>query len=247
MIRKTTLLLLALAALLGTAAFTLAPGSSVGEARPDDRRDAAWPFHGDRPLRRGLVAITAQETGLRPREVVDRLRDGQSLAEIAEEAGSSREAILARFGETVERRFDRAAEDQRLPADVAGMRAAWYQGAAEKMVGQPGLSPAYPGLHELHVVAITAATRLSDLPRATIRDELRDCRTLDEILTGAGHSGQAAVDAAMTVLDEKLDGLVAAGKLSEAQRTSWGEGIEAALGTMVITPGVHVAGKECAG
>jgi hypothetical protein len=141
--------------------------------------------------------------------------------------------------------MDQAVSSGRLPASLAESRTAWYQNAGEMMVDQPGLRPAFPGLHQLHVTLITAAVRTSGMERSQIRDQLKTCQTLDEILKESGHSGQEAADSTLSWLDERLDRLVQAGKLSEEQKGDWHQTLQAALANMVITPGVHVAGKEC--
>lgn len=205
-----------------------------------------WPFRGDPALRPALIAATVDATGLRRGQVQRQLRQGSSLAEIAEAQGSSQAEVLASFDERLQGHFERRAEGDEMPESLAAARVRWFSAAARQMMAQPSLRPAYPGLHELHVALIGAATRISDLPRTDIRKELTACRTLDDILAEAGHSGQDAVDEAMSRITSGLDSLVANDTLTEAQRSAWRTAIEAALTSMVATPGVHVAGEECA-
>jgi len=129
---------------------------------------------------------------------------------------------------------------------LAEARIQYYQRAARRMVDQPGLKPVYPGLHELHQTLIAAAVRSVGLdPRAT-RQELRQCRSLEEILEAQGHSGQQAVEATMQFLDRGLDRMVANQRLSEEQHNDWRASLRESLETMVSVPGLHVAGKPCA-
>jgi len=218
-----------------------------GLRKPSPRlRNPLWPFRGDRPVTHGLVLVTAETTGLTGREVLAGLREGQSIAQIAEANGSGRDAILASFNAHIQTWFDKAVENGRLPESLAQGRVAWFKDVARKMVDLPGFRPAYPGLHELHVFIISGAVRVSELDRQQVREELKSCQTLDEILTANGHSGQEAVAWAMERIAQGLDKLVEAGRLSAETADSWAVDIEAALERMTLTPGLHVAGKECA-
>ncbi|MGH2541417.1 MAG: hypothetical protein ACRDIB_01385 [Ardenticatenaceae bacterium] len=206
----------------------------------------SWPYHGGRALKMALVMSVVGATDSMPRAVVEQLDSGKSVADVASEAGASEADVLAIYDEMITLRFERAVDNGRLPQSVAEGRIAWFQGAARQMIAQPGLTPAYPGLHELHATIIRAAAGASGIPRREIRSELHECRTLDEILAEEGYSGQDAVSTALTYIDGWLEALVADGQLADAQRQSWHDGIEAALTNMTTTPGVHVAGKECA-
>jgi hypothetical protein len=53
------------------------------------------------------------------------------------------------------------------------------------------------------------------------------------------------VDFTMQRIDKLMDRLVQNGRLSSTLRQSWHDSIQAALEKMVVTPGLHVAGKEC--
>ena len=213
---------------------------------PDFNRLRDWLYRGDPRVREGLVLATVSATSLRPLEVIQALEDGQSILGIAESAGSSSAEVLSIYNETAEHLIERAVENGRLPQSLAQIRIEWYQNVAGLMIDQPGLSPAYPGLHELNVTIITAAVRVGELTRWEVRDGLHACRSLDEILVEGGHSGPEAVEQAMRPIQFWLDKLVEQGKLSDAQRQEWEASLESTLEQMVSTPGLHVAGRECA-
>lgn len=209
-------------------------------------RNGPWPFKGDRLVRANLVLAAVSAAGLSPVSVLQGLQGGESISEIAGSSGKSAADVMAVYDETIEFIFDQAQKNGRLPASLAQSRIDWYEGAARQMVGQPGLAPAYPGLHELHIALITAAVRVGGLDRATVRDELKACKSLDGILKESGHTGQEVVEAAMQRLDMALERLAASGKLDAAQKQSWSDSIRTALENMIQTPGLHVAGKVCA-
>lgn len=200
---------------------------------------------GDPHLREGLVLATVSATGLRPVQVLESLTDGLSISQIAVETGSSQAQVLQVFDETVRYLFEKAVENKRLPESLAEARIQWYQQAARQMVDQPGLRPAYPGLHELHQTLIAAAVRSAGLDPRKTRQELRNCRSLEEILAAQGHSGQEAVDAAMQFLDRGLERLVENDRLSKNQWDNWSASLRESLETMVTVPGLHLAGTIC--
>ena len=220
-------------------------GSQTSTVQPGQSQVVAWPFRGDRLLRMGLIRATAQITGMRPRDVLMTINQNKSLVDIAESAGKTQADLLATFDEDVEAFFDRAITNNRLPVALAESRKAWYKAAARQMVNQPGMEPAYPGLHQLHVAIISAAVKVSGLSRNDIRSQLEACHTLDDILATNGQSGQEAVDLSIQKIDQGLAGLVESGKLTTTQSENWHAAILNALQKMIATPGLHVAGKEC--
>ena len=204
-----------------------------------------WPFHGSKQTRQGLVRATAQVTGLKPADILKQLRDGASIGGIA---GSSarRDAVLVTYDAAVDKHFDQAISSGKLPASLANARRAWYKRDARLMIDQPRLRPAFPGLHELHVVVITATVKATGAPREEVRAKLKECDTIAGIAAAHGKTAADVVDFALTNLDKGLNALVSAGKLTTAQRDLWRAALVSSLNTMVTTPGLHVAGKECA-
>ncbi len=207
----------------------------------------SWPYKGDKAVRQGLVLSVVAVTGQTPVQVWTALGEKKSIADIAASAGKTDADVLKVYDETVKFLFDRAVQNGKLPASMEQGRIDWYQNAGRQMIQQPGLAPAYPGLHELHATIILAAVKVGGLDRATVRNDLKACQTLDQILSAKGHTGQEAVDAAMGRISGWLDQLVQSGKLSGSLRQSWETSIRAALTQMLAVPGLHVAGKACAG
>jgi hypothetical protein len=154
--------------------------------------------------------------------------------------------VLARFDAAVDKRMAKAIQSGRLPQSLAGARAAWFKQAARLQIAQPGLSPAFPGLHELHAMVIGAAVEVIGLPRAEIRDQLKTCKTVAAIVTPKGKTSVDVANATMARVDTYLQANVANGKLSPAQRDAWRAALQTAATKMTTTPGLHVAGKQCA-
>ncbi|HEY0604201.1 MAG TPA: hypothetical protein VGD58_14880 [Herpetosiphonaceae bacterium] len=245
--KQAGLILAALAILLG--ALWAVPASAQRQGPNHDhgqQRQPATQFHGDPAVHNGLVAATAAATRQRPRQVRQQLKVGKSIEQIAQAAGSSAADVLARFDQGIDRAMQRAVTNERLPQSVADSRAAWFKQSARLQIDQPGLEPAFPGLHEVHVMMISAAVRQSGIPRATIRAELGTCKNLTTIVGTRGKTGTDVANDAIAQADKLFDVWVAAGQLTTAQRDEWRAAFGKTANNMVSTPGLHVAGKECA-
>lgn len=238
------LALVTLAVLLG--AFSVVPVSAQRQGPNHDHGQQSARFHGDLAVRNGLVAATAAATRQRPRLVRNQLEHGKSIEQIAQAAGSSAADVLARFDQGIDRAMQRAVANERLPQSVADSRAAWFKQSARLQIDQPSLEPAFPGLHEVHVLMISAAVRQSGIARATIRAELESCKNLTTIVAIRGKTGTDVASDAIAQADKLLDAWVTAGKLTAAQRDEWRAAFGKTANNMINTPGLHVAGKECA-
>ena len=196
-------------------------------------------------VRYGLILAAVSATGLSPVDVLSALDNGSSVADIAGSAGLSVEDVLNVYDDTVEYFFKRSVENGRLPEELAQSRIFWYQEVGRQMVDQPGLKPPFPGLHELHQAIILAAVKVGDLDRDQVREGLKNCQSLENILVEDGHTGQEAVDYAVERISSLLDRGVDAGKLTDGQAEDWLASITSALEEMVKTPGLHIAGQQC--
>lgn len=201
--------------------------------------------HSDSLVRTGLIAAAAELTAQRPRQVREQLKRGQSIEQIVAAAGKNATDLLAHFDAGVDRRMQRLVDRQRLPKSIAAARMAWFKQAARLQIDQPGMSPAFPGLHEVHVMMISAAARTSAIPRAEIRAQLESCKQLSEIVASKGASGADVTNAMLAAAGQTLQQWVSSGKLTTAQQQEWSAALQTAAKIMVNTPGLHVAGKQC--
>ncbi len=216
-------------------------------ADPNGRfKRRAWAFQGDALVRQGLVLAAVSVTGESPVMVFEALEAEKSITEIVEQAGSSEAEVLVVYDETITFLFEHRGEKRDLPESLVEVRIEWYQDVGRQMVDQPGLTPAYPGLHQLHVGIIMATARVSGAERGEIRRALKNCQTLEDVLDVNGHSGEEAVDLAVEHIDRLLQRFEDQGELSPDQHQDWLAGITDALEKMVATPGLHLAGRECA-
>ena len=248
-VKRSSMVLVAIMVALG-AVWAVAPASAQGgppDPRHHDRgQQRGKRPHGDPVVRKGLVAATASVTSQRVRQVRQELAAGKSIEAIAQAAGKSAADVLARFDAAIDKGLARRAERGRLPQAVVEARAAWFKQSARLQIDQPGLDPAFPGLHEVHVVMIGAAVEVSGIPRSEVRAALETCQTLAAIVATKGKSGADVASEAMARFDAQLQAGVANGSLTTAQRDEWRAALRTATTNMTTTPGLHVAGKECA-
>lgn len=203
-------------------------------------------LHGDRLVQFGLVQATVDVTGKTRREVQAALKSDHSIEAIAQAAGKTAADVLASFDGNVDAWMARAVSNDRLPQSVADARAAWFKRSARLQIDQPGLQPPFPGLHEVHALMITAAVQVSGLSRAEIKAQLESCATLSDSVAASGKTGQDVANQAMSIVDRLLQRGVESGRLSTAQRDEWRAALVDTTGALVNTPGLHVAGKQCA-
>lgn len=244
--KRVGLVLAAVAVLLGALVIVPARAQHQGPHQDHQQGQPTTQFHGDPAVHKGLVAATAAATRQQPRLVQNQLKQGQSIEQIAQAAGSSATDVLARFDQGIDKAMRRAVANGRLPQSVADARSAWFKQSARWQIDQPSLEPAFPGLHEVHVMMISAAVRQSGIPRPTIRAALENCKNLSTIVATTGKTGTDVASDASAQADKLLDAWVAAGKLTAAQRNEWRAAFGKTAGNMINTPGLHVAGKECA-
>jgi hypothetical protein len=223
-------------------------GRALASHGAEDKHPAgsAHSLHGDPLVLQGLVAAAANVTGQQTQAIRDQLAAGQSIAGIAQASGFSAEQVLDGFDQAIDRRMARAVKRGRLPQSVATARAAWYKQSARLQLDQPGLSPPFPGLHEVHGLTIGAASRASGIRRSELRAQLKTCATLEKIVAAAGATPEEVVTEAMEAVDSQLDAAVAAGQITLDQQAEWRLVLEKTVTAMIKTPGLHVAGKECA-
>lgn len=250
-LKRLTAICLALLAIIGAVSITIpytvaAAPNQAGNGKQGAVQQRPQRPQGDQVVIGGLVKATAEVTGQLPRAVMQQVKDGKSVQQISEAAGKTTDAVLANFDQKVDARMAQAVQSGRLPQRAADSRAAWYKQSARLQIAQPGLAPRFPGLHEVHGVMMKAITRVSGIPRADLREQLMQCKTPTEIVATKNKTGAEVVNEAMARIDIALQAAVDAGKLTTQQRDAWRAALQTAANNMVNTPGMHVAGKECA-
>ena len=195
------------------------------------------PFRGDRRLLRDLGLATGQTTGLQPGEVRKALQDGKSLLQIIESQGKSITDVLTIVSENIKVILDRAVENGKMTQSWADKTMTFLADAARKMINQPGLKPAYPGLSELRRSLLVSASKVGNLNRDQIKDGLSTCKSLDQILRENNSSSEKVIQTVMDRVNTWLDQLVSNKKFNETQHQEWSSSIQTTLKDIITLPG----------
>src|SRR5690606_29960476 len=91
-----------------------------------------------RPLRllRGLVGSAAESRGIAPEELAEALAEGQTIAEVAVEHGTTADAVIADVTAAAEARIDEAVADGRLTAEQGERAKERAAEAIERLVNE---------------------------------------------------------------------------------------------------------------
>jgi uncharacterized protein (DUF433 family) len=90
------------------------------------------------PVAAGLIKATADVTGMQPKDVLAGLREGKSLAQIAQEHGKTADDILAKLRELGQQRLDKAVDRAKALIDKPGLGRGQQPGATPtEGTGQP--------------------------------------------------------------------------------------------------------------
>ncbi len=190
MFKRKKLLLATLVAILLLGILPLAALAQGQPAPPDPVR----------AVLRALVETAAQTLHMEPQDLVQALRQGQTPAELAADAGVSTEelaaALQATWNEQGEKIIARFIE-QGLPPHR----------------GHRGSGRAFK--HMKVWVRISAKTL--DMPVRDFLQAMREGQTPEQIATDHGSSGQALIDAITAAEKDRLDQAVARGRLTQEQ------------------------------
>ena len=220
----------ALVILLGTVGMAYAQGPQP----PVD----GHPFFGDGPRGSGhqmggrwgwgmrgssLVDATAEVTGLTVEDVIAALQEGQTFAQIAEEAGMAPQAIVDAFLTDREAALDDAVADGRLTQEQADQMLEEMAERISERLEQPwtphpskrGQMDGRGGMRGSSLVDATA--EVTGLTVEDVIAALQEGQTFAQIAEEAGMAPQAIVDAFLTDREAALDDAVADGRLTQEQ------------------------------
>lgn len=207
------------AALAGTSVL----GIGIAGAQTDDDTtppdtaptDDAPGFREGRPgPHRGVgVHEAAELLGMEPSEVLEALRDGETLAGLAEAAGVTVDELVAAMVSGVEERLADAVEDGFLTQEEADERLARITERTTALVNGD-IEPIGGPRDTMAGVAELLGMEPSDVVAA-----IRDGGTLAELAAEAGVSVEALVDEMLENHTERLDRAVENGRLTEAEAT----------------------------
>jgi len=178
---------------------------------------------GRRPLRQVseqiLVNVTADETGLRPAEILQQLRDGSTLAEIiTTNGGSVDETITAAVAAATER-INEAVANGNMTQEQADMLTESLQDVYTAAInGEIG----YPRL-ELMVSfgVVRLAAEETGLTQREIVQQLTDGKSLADVLTENSVDVNAFIDTVVGRAQERLNQAVSNGRITQEEADAW--------------------------
>ncbi|MCL4247560.1 MAG: hypothetical protein KJ065_05385 [Anaerolineae bacterium] len=172
-----------------------------------------------------LLNVIASETGLLPREIVQQVVQGQSLADVITANGGDVQVIIDGVIAPVTQRLDNAVADGGMTQERADEILANAQAAIDRALngelhfpdpGQPGPNrdQARRQGERALLDAVGGATGLSG---REILSQLREGATLAEVVTASGGDIDAVIAEATAVLNQRIDQALANGRITQAQ------------------------------
>jgi uncharacterized protein (DUF433 family) len=210
-------------ALLGAVLFS----PSVGFAASDTDTDAGSHVEQvcEGVLGAGPIEVAAETIGIEPSELLAELRDGSTIAEVAEAHGVDPQAVIDAIVAEQRERLDRAVEDGLLTQDEADERAADLEERATDLVNGAldmpmwGRGPliGHPGMWGFADGPLAAAANAIGIDPSELFAELRDGSTIAEVAEAHGVEVSDVVDAIVASLQERLDAAVDNGWITQEQ------------------------------
>jgi uncharacterized protein (DUF433 family) len=196
-----------------------------------------------------LVRKVAEASGLTPRQVLEELDAGKTLAEIATEHGADPDAIAAEFLTDLQARLDQAVAAGHITQEQADKIIADAPERVETALNTPHEDwPEIARRVRLRVMARRAAVKrvmdASGLTPDEIIAELQAGKTLAEIATGHGADPDAIEAELVADLQARLDRAVAAGHITQEQADKIMAAAPERLHTFMTTPHPNVGRRR---
>ncbi len=190
------------------------PGHSTvaPEQRPGPRGNRAF-------LAMPLVMATAEVSNLSITQVIERLEDGQSLADIAADNGSSGDEVVQVVREKAEEFLVLAVASGDITQEQADRMLERLTERATELVNDDTLGERVVQQVERTVrrLLIHSTADVTGLSFREIGQRLRDGESLSQIAESAGATSDEVIQQGETLLSERLGHVVAGGHLTQEQ------------------------------
>ena len=207
-------------------------GATAGFARGGRHQPAgAGPFGPANARHAGpgphsLLTIAAQQLEITPADLRDAITGGATIAELADAAGVDTTAIVDAYVDIYRERLDGAVEQGRLTQAEADEKLLQIAEQAADKLEQPWQASDKPARHgrlghhpapfAAHALLGVAAEQL-DMTPAEIRGALTGSDTIAGIAEAQGLDTTAIVDAVVSQASDRLQQMVDAGRIDQAQ------------------------------
>jgi hypothetical protein len=173
----------------------------------------------------GPIEVAAETIGIEPSELLTEVRDGATIAEVAEANGVDPQAVVDAIGAQQRERLDQAVEDGVLTQEEADERAADLEQRAADLVNgeldlplwERGPLVGHPGLWGFADGPLAAAAGAIGIEADELISEVADGATIAEVAGEHGVEVSAVVDAIVASLQERLDAAVENGWITQEE------------------------------
>lgn len=193
-------------ALLGTPTLTSAQDAGVESEVASDSRP------GHREHRGQSLAVAAEALGLTVDELKAELRDGKSIAEVAEANDVDLDTVIDALVADGMARLQEA--EEALPERVTEMvnRTGWGEGRPDR-----------PGHHGAKLHGLKTAAEAIGITPGELKTALQDGQTIAEVAEANDVDVSTVIDALLSEASARLDQAVEDGKLTEERATAMKE------------------------
>ena len=203
---------------------------------------------------RQVIGGLATVLGIEPQELLQQLREGQTLADIIVAQGSSVEAVIEALSVQLQSNLDQAVADGKITTEQAEQLLASFQTRATNLIenadltnvlrqgagnkrGQRGHDGAPRNLGPQQIIG-GIATVLGIEPQELLQ-QLREGQTLADIIVAQDSSVEAVFEALSVQLQSNLDQAVADGKITAEQAEQLLASLQARARKVLENPGLH--------
>ncbi len=204
---------------IGTAGAQDGEVPQVETQAPDQEQDDR---RGDREAK---FAGLADILGISGEDLASQLRDGATLAEVAEANGVATQTVIDYLVEQGQARIDAALEAGRITEEEAAEKSAGLVEKAEARVNGE-FSKRGHGKRGHKGAKLETLSEVLGLEQDELRTELRSGATVADIAEEQGVSVDAVVDALVADMTERVEAAVEAGRMSEEEAAEKLEGAE---------------------
>lgn len=195
--------------------------ASAQEQQPPDpaqpgRPERAWVGERLNPIRH-LAGHVIAATGLTPEQVLEQVRAGATLAEIAEANGADADAIIEWEVSEHEVRLNRAVATGRLTREEADAQLAEIRARVVAVMNGEVPFEARRPVGALAQNLLDAAATATGLTPQTVIAQAMAGATLAEVITTNGGDVEAVTAQAIATATEQINAALAEGKLTQEQ------------------------------
>jgi uncharacterized protein (DUF433 family) len=182
----------------------------------------------------GPIGVAAQTIGIEPSELLAEVRDGATIAQVAEEHGVDPQAVIDAIAAEQRDRLDQAVEDGLLTQEEADERSAELEERATDLVNgelempmwERGPLVGHPGMWGFADGPLAAAANAIGIEPAELISEVSDGATIAEVAEEHGVDVSAVIDAIVGSLQERLDAAVDNGWITQEEADERAAGLE---------------------